>query len=103
MGEVINSMREGIKAHRNTLEERRTKVVEATLNGEWWTAAIALEECVRHDAAIKELEFQLDSNSDSSLAEVASEMYDALRGKRFDGDLEYFESRLAEEGIEVGA
>ena len=65
---VSNNMKDsltlGIDSYKSRLERRKKDVIDAVLNESWWTAQIALGECITFDGIITELEFQLEVMED---------------------------------------
>lgn len=55
-----DSLTLGIDSHKARLERRKKDVIDAVLNESWWTAQIALGECITFDGIITELEYQLE-------------------------------------------
>ena len=49
-----------IKSYKKRLEGRKEDAIAAIREGALWTAQIALGECIGFEAAINELEFQLE-------------------------------------------
>lgn len=55
-----DSLTLGIDSYKARLERRKKDVIDAVLNESWWTAQIALGECITFDGIIAELEYQLE-------------------------------------------
>ncbi len=49
-----------IKSYKKRIEGRKEDAITAIRDGAMWTAQIALGECIGFEAAINELEFQLE-------------------------------------------
>ena len=53
-------MQTSIGSYKVRLEGRKEDAIVAIRDGAWWTAQIALSECIRYEAAIEELEHQIE-------------------------------------------
>lgn len=49
-----------IKSYKMRLKRRKQDAIEAILRDDMWNAQIALGECIGFEAAISELEFQIE-------------------------------------------
>lgn len=58
---AIESIQLGLKSHKAREKSARERAVDFTFRGDYWNAAIALQEAAQHAACIKELEFQLEA------------------------------------------
>lgn len=57
---IKDSLTLGIDSYKARLERRKKDVIDAVLNESWWTAQIALGECIAFEGVITELEYQLE-------------------------------------------
>lgn len=57
--EETESVKLGIDSHKAREKSAQERAVDFTVRGDYWNAAIAVQEAAQHAACIKELEFQL--------------------------------------------
>lgn len=59
--ERIEQLATDIRSHEKRLEECRLRTINSIREGRWWSAQVALGECIGHAKVIEELEYQVES------------------------------------------